>query len=121
MTTLPPGAGGYLLSAIVHDWDDDAARAILQRCAEAAGSDGAVFVVEMIGADGESVRTGMDLRVLAYFGGRERGVAELTSLAADSGLRVAALRPAGSLSIVDRPLTARTGAPDHRERCPGGP
>ncbi len=97
---LPPGAGGYLLCAILHDWDDAAARAILRRCAEAAGTDGAVFVVEKIGADGESLRTGMDLRVLAYFGGRERGVAALTALAADAGLRVAAVHPAGALAIV---------------------
>jgi hypothetical protein len=69
---LPPGAGGYLLPAILHNWDDDAARAILRRCAEAADQDGAVFVVEKIGADGETVHTERDLRVLAYFGGRER-------------------------------------------------
>src|SRR5262249_29545740 len=34
---LPPGAGGYVLSAIVHNWNDDAAQAILRRCADAAG------------------------------------------------------------------------------------
>jgi hypothetical protein len=101
---LPPGAGGYLLSAIIHDWGDDAARTILRRCAEAAGSDGAVFIIEKIGADGESLRTGMDLRMLAYFGGKERGVAELTALAGDSGLRVSAVHPAGTLSILE--LTA---------------
>jgi predicted O-methyltransferase YrrM len=98
---LSPGAGGYLLSAILHDWDDDAARAILRRCAEAAGTDGAVFVVEKIGTDGESLRTGMDLRMLAYFGGRERGVAELTALAETAGLRVVAVHPAGSLAVVE--------------------
>jgi hypothetical protein len=101
---LPPGAGGYLLSAIIHDWGDDAARTILRRCAEAAGTDGAVFIIEKIGADGETLRTGMDLRMLAYFGGKERGVAELTALAADSGLKVAAVHPAGTLSILE--LTA---------------
>jgi O-methyltransferase len=98
---LPPGAGGYLLSAIVHDWDDDAARAILRRCSDAAGKNGAVFIIEKIGADGETLRTAMDLRMLAYFGGKERGVAELTALAADSGLRVAGVHPAGTLSIVE--------------------
>ena len=98
---LPPGAGGYLLSAILHNWDDEAARAILRRCAEAAGARGRVFVVEKIGADGESVSTEMDLRGLAYFGGRERGVAELTALAAACGLRVAAVHPAGTLTIVE--------------------
>ena len=101
---LPAGAGGYLLSAILHNWDDDAARAILRRCAEAAVNGGPVFIVEKIGADGESLRTGMDLRMLAYFGGRERGVAELTALAETSGLRVVAVHPAGSLAIVE--LTA---------------
>jgi hypothetical protein len=98
---LPPGAGGYLLSAIVHNWGDEPARAILRRCADAAGADGAVFVIEKIGADGESLRTSMDLRGLAYFGGRERGVRELTLLAEDVGLRVAAVHPAGTLSIIE--------------------
>jgi hypothetical protein len=98
---LPPGAGGYLLSAIVHNWDDEAARSILRRCADAAGADGGVFVIEKIGADGESLRTGMDLRGLAYFGGRERGVKELTALAEGAGLRVAAVHPAGPISIIE--------------------
>lgn len=73
---LPAGAGGYLLTAIIHDWDDEAARAILRRCAEAAGADGRVFVIEKIGHDGASPNTEMDLRLLVYFGGRERGVAD---------------------------------------------
>jgi DNA-binding MarR family transcriptional regulator len=99
--TLPPGAGGYVLSAIIHDWDDERACAILRRCAEAAGSKSPIFVVEKIGADGESLRTGMDLRMLVYFGGKERGVAELGVLAERAGLRVAAVHPAGKLAVVE--------------------
>jgi SAM-dependent methyltransferase len=102
---LPPGAGGYLLSAIIHNWADESAREILRRCSEAAGADGMVFIVEKVGPEGETVSTGMDLRMLAWFGGRERGIAELTALAADSGLSVATVHPAGTLSIVE--LTAR--------------
>lgn len=98
---LPAGAGGYVLCAILHDWNDEAARLILGRCAEAAGHDGSVFVIEKVGPDGESVRTAMDLRVLVYFGGRERGVGEVSALAADVGLRVTAVHPAGDLSIVE--------------------
>jgi len=101
---LPPGAGGYLLSLVTHNWADDATRAILRRCADAAGTGGAVFVVENVGADGTSPPTGMDLRMLAYCGGKERGVAEIGALAADAGLRLAAVHPAGTLSIVE--LTA---------------
>jgi hypothetical protein len=98
---IPSGAGGYLLSAILHDWDDGSARAILRRCAEAAGTAGRVFVIEKIGADGEALRTGMDVRMLVYFGGRERGVPELTALAGPCGPRAAAVHPAGPLAILE--------------------
>ncbi|HST49336.1 MAG TPA: methyltransferase [Jatrophihabitans sp.] len=98
---LPAGAGGYLLSLVLHDWADGPARAILRRCAEAAGESGKVLVVERTGADGESPHTGMDLRMLAVYGGKERRVAELTALAADAGLAVVAVHPAGGYSIVE--------------------
>jgi hypothetical protein len=98
--SLPPGAGGYVLSLIIHDWDDDAARAILRRCAEAAGSSGSVFVVESMRGDG-TPHTGMDLRMLAVYGARERGVAELTALAGDSGLATVAVHEAGPSAIVE--------------------
>lgn len=98
---LPPGAGGYLLSLIIHDWPDAAAKAILRRCAEAAGRTGIVFVLEKVGADGESPHTGMDLRMLALYGGKERRVAELATLAAEAGLSIAAVHPAGAFSIVE--------------------
>ena len=98
---LPPGADGYLLSAIIHDWDDEAAVRILRRCAEAAGPEAPVFVVEKIGADGESLRTEMDLRMLVYFGGKERSAAELEILAARAGLRVVRVHPAGKLAVVE--------------------
>jgi len=62
-----------------------------------------VFVVEKIGAGGESPRTEMDLRVLAYFGGRERGLA-VTALAAHAGLRVGAVHAAAATPVVE--LTA---------------
>jgi hypothetical protein len=43
----------------------------------------------------------MDLRVLAYFGGRERGVTEIGALAGRAGLGVTAVHPAGDLSIIE--------------------
>jgi hypothetical protein len=98
---LPQGAGGYLLSAILHNWNDESAGAILRRCADAAGTTGRIFVVEKTGPDGESPRTDMELRVLAYLGGRERGVTELNALAREAGLQVAAVRQADDLSIIE--------------------
>jgi hypothetical protein len=98
---LPAGAGGYVLCAILHNWPDDDAIAILRRCTEAAGSEGTVFVIEKTGAAGARPRTEMDLRVLVYFGGRERGIDELTSLAPRAGLAVTSVHPVGELSILE--------------------
>ncbi len=98
---LPTGADAYLLSWIIHDWNDESARAILRRCAEAAGPDGTVFVLESTGADGNAPHTGMDLRMLVHCGGKERGLDELTALVNDAGLRVVAVHPAGKLSLVE--------------------
>jgi hypothetical protein len=101
---LPAGAGGYVLSAIIHDWDDERAVAILRRCAEAAGDNGVVLVIEAVGVDGESADTSMDLRMLAYNGGRERGLTELCAIADRAGLAMRAAYPVGRhtyMSIVE--------------------
>ena len=91
---LPAGADVYLLCKVLHDWDDEHARSILRRCAEAAGPSGRVLVLEMMltGVENEPQFTYLDLHMLAYFGGRERTLAEYQDLAASAGLR---LRRAG--------------------------
>ncbi len=98
---LPTGYGGYLLSSILHDWDDASALAVLRRCAEAAGSTGRVFVIEKIGGDGAQVRTAMDLRMLVFFSGKERTAGQLAELAGESGLKLVAVHPAGALAVVE--------------------
>jgi hypothetical protein len=45
--------------------------------------------------------TGMDLRMLSYFCGRERSFDELRELAARAGLSVTSVVPAGSRSVVE--------------------
>nr|WP_308462598.1 methyltransferase [Streptomyces sp. SM13] len=101
---LPAGAGGYVLSLILHDWDDGDAVAILRRCAEAARDTGSVFVIESIGAAGDAPRTGMDLRMLCVYGAKERTVADFAALASAAGLHVAAVHSAGPSAIIE--LTA---------------
>jgi hypothetical protein len=54
-----------------------------------------------MGLDGESPSTHMDLLMLAYFGARERGLAELAALAQSAGLAVAAVHPAGDTPVVE--------------------
>ena len=88
---LPVGGDAYLLSGVLHDWDDVHALKILRRCADAAGATGRILVLEHIlldGADDSGLRTAADLRMLAFTGGRERTFGDLERLAADAGLRV---------------------------------
>ena len=98
---LPHGAAGYVLSAIIHNWSDDATRAILRRCAQATEGGGAVFVVERDTADETALTTARDLRMLAYFGGRERSLAEIGARATESGLEVVAVHPAPPNVIIE--------------------
>lgn len=105
---LPAGAGGYLLSGVLHDWDDEHAARILRRCAEAAPATGRVLVVEdAISVDGDTPRTEGDLRMLCYVRGRDRTVDELGALAGPAGLELGAVTPAGTRSIVELRRPAR--------------
>ncbi|WP_436497361.1 methyltransferase [Actinokineospora sp. HUAS TT18] len=81
---LPAGADAYLLSDILHNWDDEHAHRILARCAEAVDSTGCILVVEPVG--GRMAATEFDLAMLAIFGGRERTVDEFRALASVHGL-----------------------------------
>jgi len=98
---LPAGAGGYLLSGILHDWDDGDAVRILRRCADAAAENGKVLVVDHFGDARGGPETEGDLRMLCYVGGRERSLDRLGELARSAGLRVGSARPAGSRSVVE--------------------
>ncbi|RSD16843.1 methyltransferase [Amycolatopsis eburnea] len=91
---LPTGADAYLLSDILHDWDDAHARRILENCRRAAGQGATVVVVEPV--RGQGADTAIDLFMLMCFGGRERTVGELTALAAESGLE-----PRGTSPVSD--------------------
>ena len=91
---LPAGGDAYVLSGVLHDWDEVHAVRILRRCAEAAGTTGRVLVIEEGVVDDSAasgLHTEMNLRMLAYTGGRERTLGELEQLAADAGLRVGAV------------------------------
>ncbi|MFD9702960.1 methyltransferase [Lentzea sp. NPDC059081] len=81
---LPAGADAYLLSDVLHDWDDEACRKILTRVRNACAPHSTVVVVEAV--RGHGADTGIDLFMLMCFNGRERTVDELAALAASCGL-----------------------------------
>jgi hypothetical protein len=83
---LPTGADAYLLSWILHDWPDREAIQILRGCREAGGANGRVLVLEKTGSRG--VDTDLDLRMMVFFGGRERLISDYARLGTSSGLRL---------------------------------
>ncbi|SHF04555.1 methyltransferase [Streptoalloteichus hindustanus] len=91
---LPAGGDVYVLSSIIHDWDDERSAAILRRCAAAAGSGGRVLLVEgLVDAGRDQLpRSPMDLRMLTFIGGRERSAAQLAALGATAGLTQRSVR-----------------------------
>ncbi len=82
---LPRGADAYILSWILHDWDDEHAKRILENCRSAAGTDGRLLVIER--PFDLTNDTYSDLSMLAFYGGRERTRQELEALSRSAGLR----------------------------------
>ena len=91
---LPTGGDAYVLRRVVHDWDDADAALILRRCADAAGRQGRVVLIESRGGSGDdpAMFAEMNLRMLVLAGGRERTVDDYAALAAEAGLAVADVR-----------------------------
>ncbi|MEU0369394.1 methyltransferase [Streptomyces sp. NPDC006283] len=85
---ITPGSDVYLLSAILADWDDEQAVAILRSVAEAAGADGRVLVADVnipVEADGPAT-AGTELYIRAVMPRPVRTVTEIKALAAAAGL-----------------------------------
>jgi hypothetical protein len=96
---VPPGADGYVLKNVLHDWDDARCAAILARCRSALADRGRLLVVEEIverdAVDAEGALT--DLQMMTVCGeGRERGRDEYARLLAASGLALRRVFGAGA-------------------------
>ncbi len=106
-TALPRGADAYLLSRVIHDWDDGQAVRILSTCRAAMPADGRLLLVEAISPERaldcpEAIR--MDLHMLILLGARERSEAEYRQLLADAGLTLRRVVPTESpagLSVLE--------------------
>jgi hypothetical protein len=84
--TVPPG-DVYVLSTILHDWDDEPATAILRTIRAAAAPGARLVLLESViqpGNEPEGAKW-LDLLMLALFRGRERDEAQWRALLADGG------------------------------------
>jgi hypothetical protein len=98
-TEVPPGADAYVLSWILHDWNDESALRILSNCRAAIMDSGRLLVVEMVLPSADEPRSprasyleqlakATDLEMLAVVGGRERTRAEYGELLSRAGFRL---------------------------------
>lgn len=88
---VPEGGDLYLLSQILHDWDDAQCVQILQNCRRAMQEHGRLVILEQLmppHVQKSSIQVDMDLAMLVLTGGRERTAAEYGALLTAAGLRL---------------------------------
>ncbi|WP_328958663.1 methyltransferase [Kitasatospora purpeofusca] len=92
---VPAEGDVYLLSRVLHDWDDDRCRAILRHCERAMPAHADLLIVErLLPADGSaSLATAWDVHMMCNVGGRERRADHYADLLAAAGLDLLAHTP----------------------------
>ncbi|KOG23918.1 MULTISPECIES: methyltransferase [Streptomyces] len=92
---VPPAGDVYLLSRVLHDWDDERCREILGHLSRAMPSHADLLVVErLLPTDATpSLATAWDLHMLCNTGGRERRADEYARLFEAAGLTLVGHRP----------------------------
>jgi O-methyltransferase domain/Dimerisation domain len=94
-TSVPQGADAYLLSGVIHDWDDDRAIRILGNCRRAMTRNSRVLLVDMVVPD-NSVNCFsklLDLNMLVMTEGRERTETEFRTVLDASGYTLTKIVP----------------------------
>lgn len=91
-------AGGdlYLLSQVLHDWDDDRCRVILRNIRRAIAENGRLVILEAPLPDritGPHPAVELDLLMMVLTGGRERTIAAYRALLAAAGFALTSVRP----------------------------
>lgn len=108
----PPVCDAYFLVNILHDWEDEICRQILQNISQAMTADSKLWVVEYLiePGPGFSVAKLLDLEVLVMGGGRERTVKEFKELLGSAGLAVSKVIPTKQGVAVLECVTAKVQA-----------
>jgi SAM-dependent methyltransferase len=93
--SVPEGGDAYVLSNIVHDWDDARALRILKNCRGAVAPDGTVLLLEAVLPEhgSPSVATMADVNMMVLLTGRERTRMQYAALLEAAGLRLTKVTP----------------------------
>jgi precorrin-6B methylase 2 len=96
---VPAGADAYLLSRVLHDWNDTDAARILRVCHAAMPATARLLIVDAVLPDRARDLPGavrMDLFMLMLLGSRERTAGEFDRLLSGSGFDLRRVVPTGS-------------------------
>src|SRR4051794_5694176 len=102
-----PAADTYLLSMILHDWDDEACGVLLRRIAEAASPGARLVSLELVVPPGDAphLATMIDLTMLGMLTGRERTADELAALLDGAGFTLDRIVPTRTpMAVVEATL-----------------
>lgn len=93
--SVPSGGDVYVLSMIIHDWDDEQSICILKNCREAIKPNGKLLLVETVIESGNTPHFGkwLDLHMLVMHGGCERTEVEYRRLLRTAGFELTQIIP----------------------------
>ena len=103
-TEIPAGSDAYLISHILHDWNDAQCQTILNNCHKAIQSGSRLLIVEAVIPAGNEFSIGklLDLEVFVMGGGRERTQAEFRDLLESCGFQLSQIVPTEeSISVIE--------------------
>lgn len=93
--SVPDGGDAYLLSNIVHDWDDERSLRILRNCRVAMKPEAVVLLVEAVMPEHgtPSAAALYDVNMMVLLTGRERTERQYRTLLGDAGLTLTKVTP----------------------------
>jgi thioesterase domain-containing protein/acyl carrier protein len=117
-SSVPAGADTYILSRVLHDWDDDDAIRILKTVRQAIPPDGRLLVLEMIVPPGNQrhLSKAADISMLMLFGGgRERTEREMVELLNAAGFQITKIMKVhGTLNVIEAVVASNAWFEDRK-------
>ena len=107
-TAVPRGGDAYILSRVIHDWDDERSVTLLTNCHHAMAGQSKLLLIERVlpsRVSPSSMAQALvlsDLNMMVMNGGRERTEAEYQALCAAASLRLIQIIPTSSpMSVIE--------------------